>query len=60
MTQVFLLVLPIIQTPLEVAVALVFIVSGLPIYYIIIYCESITKKLSRPMRKFSTLESVFL
>lgn len=52
-TQVFLLVLPIIQNPLEVGVAVVFIVSGLPIYYITIYCEPITKKLSRPMRRLT-------
>lgn len=56
-TQIFLLVLPIIQNPLEVGVAVVFIVSGLPIYYVTIYCEPITKKLSRPMRKFSALVS---
>lgn len=55
-TQVFLLVLPIILSPFEVGMALVLIVSGLPVYYFTIYREDIAKKISRPMRKLSTLE----
>lgn len=51
--QVFLLVLPAIQSPLEVGVGLVLIASGLPVYYFAIYRQDIAAKLSRFMRKCS-------
>lgn len=54
-TQIFLLVLPIIQAPLEVGLAIVLIASGLPVYYIAIYNEYISKKISIPLRKCSKL-----
>ncbi|MPC17833.1 Large neutral amino acids transporter small subunit 2 [Portunus trituberculatus] len=51
--QVFLLVLPAIQSPLEVGVGLVLIASGLPVYYFAIYRRDIAEKLSPLMRKCS-------
>lgn len=51
--QVFLLVLPAIQSPLEVGVGLVLIASGLPVYYLAIYRQDIAEKLSWLLRKCS-------
>ncbi|XP_063849050.1 Y+L amino acid transporter 2-like [Scylla paramamosain] len=51
--QVFLLVLPAIQSPLEVGVGLVLIASGLPVYYFAIYRQDIAEKLSRLLRRLT-------
>ena len=53
--QVFLLVLPAIQNPLEVGVGLVLIATGLPVYYFTIYRQDFAEKLSRLSRKCPTI-----
>lgn len=53
--QVFLLVLPAIQSPLEVGIGLVLIASGFPVYYFAIYRQEFVEKLSRLLRKCPTV-----
>ncbi|KAG0716343.1 Y+L amino acid transporter 2 [Chionoecetes opilio] len=51
--QVFLLVLPAIQNPLEVGVGLLLIATGLPVYYFAIYRKDLTDKLSGLLRRLT-------
>ncbi|XP_071524051.1 Y+L amino acid transporter 2-like [Panulirus ornatus] len=55
LTQLFLMVFPLIANPVEVGASIGIIATGLPLYYLAIYRKDIADRLSKPLGKLTYL-----